>query len=74
MAFLIFFFGIALLLIGGSILMKEAFSEGVIWGIGCIVFYPIVLFIAYMRWDDCKKGVAYQVTGIILLFVADFIE
>jgi len=52
-------------LIGWVMLLVEAFSASVMWGLGCLLAYVVVgpIFV-FLNWGHAKKGFLIQLVGI----------
>lgn len=59
------------LFIGGIMLLIEAFGEGMLWGLGCLLLpVPVALLFIATHWYQAKKAFFVQVVGWILFAVA----
>jgi hypothetical protein len=75
MAVLLFIASIILMLIGSVMLLIEAFSAGMLWGFGTLLFpLPVGLFFVVTHWYQAKKAFIMQVIGIVLFFVAGYVS
>jgi hypothetical protein len=65
--------GLALLIIGvivalgGHIgIVLEAFKEGILWGLGCLLLPIVTLIFVVLHWSETKKPFLFAVLGNIL--------
>jgi hypothetical protein len=67
----LFVVSLILLVVGGVMLLVEAFGESLLWGLGCLFLsFPVALIFIITHWSQSKKAVALQVAGWILFFLA----
>jgi hypothetical protein len=64
------FAAVAFLFIGGIMLLIEAFGEGILWGLGCLLVPPVSLIFVATHWHQAKKAFFFQLAGWILLMFA----
>ena len=68
---LFFFMALGFLLIGSVMLLIEAFGEGTLWGLGCLLLPgPVTLLFIATHWHQTKKAFAFQIVGLVLLGMA----
>ncbi len=51
----ILYLGLAIILIGGLGFLIAAFKTSILWGLGCLLFYPISLVFLILYWQDAKN-------------------
>lgn len=61
--------GLVIVVVGGIMLLIEAFKESVMWGVGSLLFSPVSLVFVFMHWDVAKKPFLLQLGGIALFVV-----
>ena len=67
---ILFWIGIALVVIGGIGFLIAAFKTSILWGLGCIIF-PIIQFVFLaVHWREAKNPFLLQVAGIVITLVA----
>lgn len=67
---LVMWAGLILLLVGGVMFLISAFSESILWGLGCL-FLPLVsLFFLIVHWRQAKDPFFLHLLGIGLIFGA----
>ncbi len=49
-----------IMLVGGIMVLIEAFRAGVLWGIGCLILPIVSLIFVFMHWRAAKKGFLLQ--------------
>jgi hypothetical protein len=60
--------GVLLLVVGSVMLLWAAFSESLLWGLGCL-FVPFVgLIFIVKHWSVAKRGFLVQVVGLVFFF------
>jgi hypothetical protein len=70
MALAILILGSIVMLVGGVMFLIAAFSESVLWGLGCM-FVPFVsLFFLILHWPEAKKGFFIQLAGAALVVIS----
>ena len=52
---LINYLGLALIIIGGMVFLIASFRTGILWGIGCLLFYPISIAFLILHGDVAKN-------------------
>lgn len=57
------------MLVGSIMFLVAAFSESVLWGLGCIVIPFVSLFFLIMHWQEAKKAFLVHLAGFALLVV-----
>lgn len=71
---LVAFAGVVAIVIGGVWMLIRAFSEGIIWGLGCL-FLPLVsLFFLIVHWRQAKDPFFLQLLGIGIIFGAALLD
>jgi hypothetical protein len=53
-------------IIGGIMILIEAFKKSVMWGIGCLLCGIVTLVFVFTNWAACKKGFLILVAGIVI--------
>ncbi|WP_257229995.1 hypothetical protein [Acinetobacter sp. YH12251] len=51
----ILYLGFAIILIGGLGFLIAAFKTSILWGLGCLLFYPISIVFLILYWQDAKN-------------------
>ncbi|MDG2424537.1 MAG: hypothetical protein P8M22_11215 [Phycisphaerales bacterium] len=60
------YIGLIMAIVGGIMMLIEAFRESILWGI-CSLFIPFVLLIfVILNFDQCKNGFIIWLIGTIL--------
>ena len=71
---LVAFAGVIAIVIGGVWMLIRAFSEGILWGLGCL-FLPLVsLFFLIVHWRQAKDPFFLQLLGIGIIFGAALLD
>jgi hypothetical protein len=70
LAMMLVFFGAIACLIGGIGLLIDAFREDFFWGLGCLLFAPVVLAFIVFHWEEAKKAFFIQLIGFGMIFLA----
>ena len=58
-----------IIVVGGILLLIEAFKEGIIWGLACLLISPVALIFTILHWDVAKKPFFIQLFGVGFLFL-----
>jgi len=58
-----------IIVVGGILLLIEAFKEGVVWGLACLLISPVALIFTILHWDVAKKPFFIQLFGVGFLFL-----
>ena len=46
-----------------------AFKNSLLWGLGCLFFYPISIVFLILYWQDAKNPFFLQLIGIFIVFL-----
>ncbi|MHC5058724.1 MAG: hypothetical protein ACYTKD_29045 [Planctomycetota bacterium] len=57
-------------LVGGIMILIEAFKENIGWGLGSLLVPIVALVFAFMHWDKCKKGFTIWALGFGLCILS----
>ena len=57
---------IALMVIGGAMILRKAFSSNIWWGLGCLLLPFIAPVFIVLKWRDTKNGFLIFVTGAVI--------
>ena len=57
---------IALIVTGGVLVLRKAFSSSIWWGLGCLLLPFIAPVFIFFKWRDARKGFLILVTGAVL--------
>ena len=60
-------------LIGGVMILIEAFKKSVMWGIGCLICGIVSLVFVFTNWAACKKAFLIVVAGVVLAMIGMFL-
>ncbi len=55
--------------IGGIRLIIAAFRTNILWGLGCLFIYPIMLLYTLLNWSAAKGPFLNYLAGIVFLIV-----
>ncbi|WP_198265161.1 hypothetical protein [sulfur-oxidizing endosymbiont of Gigantopelta aegis] len=58
-----------IIVVGGILLLIEAFKVGIIWGLACLLISPVALVFIILHWDIAKKPFFIQLFGVGVLFL-----
>ncbi len=58
-----------IIVVGGILLLIEAFKEGIVWGLACLLISPVALIFTILHWDVAKKPFFIQLFGVGFLFL-----
>lgn len=54
-------------LVGAIMVLIEAFSEGIWWGIGSLLLWPVQLIFIVTHWAQAKKGFLTSIAGGVIV-------
>ena len=63
------YLGLTLIIIGGIGFLIASFRTSILWGIGCLLFYPISIVFLILHWDVAKNPFFLQLIGIGIVFL-----
>lgn len=58
------YLGLALIIMGGIGFLIASFRISILWGIGCLLFYPISIVFLILHWDVAKNPFLLQLLGV----------
>lgn len=61
------------IVIGAIWMLIQAFSESVLWGLGCLFLAPVQLAFLIVHWRKAKDPFFLQLMGVGAIFVAAFL-
>ena len=67
---LLAYLGMGVSIIGGIWFVIVAFTESILWGLGCLLLAPISLVFLIMHWQQAKNPFFVQLSGLGLIIVA----
>lgn len=65
---LLIYLGIAIIIIGGIGFLIAAFKNSLLWGLGCLLFYPISIVFLILYWQEAKNSFFLQLIGVAFVF------
>ncbi|MGE8683490.1 MAG: hypothetical protein ACN6OV_03225 [Acinetobacter sp.] len=65
----IIYLGLAIIFLGALGFLIAAFKNSILWGIGCLLFYPISIVFLILYWQDAKNPFFLQLIGIFIVFL-----
>ena len=69
MALVLLIVGVVVMIVGGVMVLIAAFRESVLWGLGCLFFWPVNLIFIVTHWQESKTGFLIQLAGGALMVV-----
>ncbi|MEM8556807.1 MAG: hypothetical protein AAF809_05195 [Bacteroidota bacterium] len=57
------------LAVGCLYMLVRAFEASPLWGIGCLLFGPLLFVFTFLYWDEAKAGFLASAAGLAVLFV-----
>lgn len=66
--------GVVVFIIGGIMLLIEAFKESTLWGIGCLLVNPVSIIFLILHWDVSKKPFFIQISGLSIALAGTFLR
>jgi len=61
--------GLILFVIGGILLLIEAFSQSIFWGLACFFINPASIIFTVCYWGVAKKPFLTQLSGFVLILI-----
>lgn len=68
------YLGLALIIIGGIGFLIASFRTSILWGIGCLLFYPISIVFLILHWDVAKNPFLLQLLGVGVVLLGVMLE
>ena len=68
------YLGLALIIIGGMGFLIASFRTGILWGIDCLLFYPISIVFLILHGDVAKNPFLLQLLGIGVVLLVVMLE
>ncbi len=62
--------GILSFLLGVFLLIVETFKVSIVWGVWCFILIPGYFIFMFLKWDESKRPIQIQFTGIALALIA----
>lgn len=62
--------GSLLLLVGGVMMIVNAFKTSLAWGLGVLFLWPVGLYFLAKNWQENKKPFFIQLAGLAILMVS----
>ena len=64
------FIGMGISTIGFIWLLIVAFKTRILWGIGCLLIFPLKIIFLFLYWNESKNPFFLQVVGAAITFGA----
>lgn len=65
--------GVLVAIVGGIQFLILAFREHILWGIGCLVFWPIAIAFVLNHWYISKGPFLTHVAGLVIVVFAGMV-
>ena len=72
MASVLMVLGFIIVTIGSVLFIIAAFSESLLWGIGCLIFGPLGILFLISHWEKAKTPFFIQLAGFALMAIGSF--
>ena len=66
---LIIYLGLAVFIIGGIGFLIAAFKNSILWGLGCLLLYPVSIIFLILNWSEAKNPFFLQLLGIGIMLI-----
>ena len=73
-AIMLYVIGTLMCAVGAIGLIIDAFRESIFWGLGCLLFWPVILAFVVFNWDEAKKAFFIQLIGFGMILFAIMIS
>lgn len=73
-AAIIMVIGVLVLFAGGIWMLVEAFKAGILWGLGCLLLWPVNLIFIVTHWEEAKRPLGTWFAGLAVVFVGGFLS
>lgn len=60
----LFYIGLAIFIIGGIGFLIAAFKNSILWGLGCLLLYPVSIIFLILHWNEAKNPFLLQLVGV----------
>ncbi|TXJ02758.1 MAG: hypothetical protein E6Q26_04910 [Acinetobacter sp.] len=60
----LFYIGLAIFIIGGIGFLIAAFKNSILWGLGCLLLYPVSIIFLILHWNEAKNPFFLQLVGV----------
>ena len=67
------YLGFGIIAIGSLWFLFVAFTEGILWGLGCLFFSPIALVFLVLHWRVAKDPFFIQLAGFGVVILVGFL-
>lgn len=61
--------GLLIFIVGGVLLLIEAFGQSILWGLACFFINPVCLVFIIRYWDEAKRSFYIQLAGLSLILL-----
>ena len=65
----LFYIGLAIFIIGGIGFLIAAFKNSILWGLGCLLLYPVSIIFLILNWNDAKNPFVLQLFGACIMLL-----
>ncbi|MFT6898781.1 MAG: hypothetical protein ACJA13_003208 [Paraglaciecola sp.] len=66
--------GLLIFIVGGVLLLIEAFGQSILWGLACFFINPVCLVFIVRYWDEAKMSFYIQLTGLSLILIGLYLH
>lgn len=66
---IIFYFGLILFILGGIGILIAAFKTSLLWGLGCLLFWPMIIAFVIFHWSEAKNPFFLQLTALFIMLL-----
>jgi len=66
---LLIYLGFAIIIIGAIGFLIAAFRNSILWGLGCLLFYPVSIVFLILYWQEAKNPFFLQLIGLGVVFL-----
>ncbi|WP_298142647.1 hypothetical protein [uncultured Acinetobacter sp.] len=67
---IIFYLGLILFIVGGIGILIAALRTSLLWGLGCLLFWPVSIAFIALHWSEAKNPFFLQLAALFIIFMS----
>lgn len=64
------YIGIFIFIIGGIGFLIAAFRTSILWGLACLLIYPVSIIYLILHWSEAKNPFFLQLAGLAIILIS----